>query len=333
MNQRTAFRRGLGARERRRGVPVAQTLCDDVLRGLALPQPALPPKYFYDERGAKLFERICELPEYYPTRTEIGILREHGQQMADGIGAHARIIEFGSGSGIKTRILLEHLDDPAAYVPIDIATRQLRDFANDLRTAFPGLNVMPVAGDYTARIHLPPPPAGTARTATFFPGSTIGNFEERDALAFLRQVRALCGEGGALLIGADMHKDPEILEAAYNDSEGVTAEFNLNLLHRINRECHADFPLDAFLHRAVYDEARMRIEMRLECVRGCTVHVPDPRTEDVTSFEFSEGDHILTEYSHKYTPDSFRAMAEQTGWTVAQRWTDERGWFGVWLLE
>jgi dimethylhistidine N-methyltransferase len=305
----------------------------DVLRGLAEKPRKLPPKYFYDARGADLFEQICELPEYYPTRTETRILEQYAPDMAAALGPRARIIEFGSGSGIKTRILLRHLEDPASYIPVDISAGQLHRFAGELRQEFPSLRVEPVAGDYTGSIPLPPPPPGARRTVAFFPGSTIGNFEEADAVAFLRHVRSLCGPGGALLIGADLHKDIGILEPAYNDASGVTAEFNLNVLRRINRECGADFPLDAFAHHAPYDTSRMRIEMRLVCTQRCIVNVPvDAGGTDTATFGFRPGDHIVTEYSHKYTPDSFRSLARRSGWTAQRAWTDDDDLFSVWLL-
>ncbi|NJD10764.1 MAG: L-histidine N(alpha)-methyltransferase [Gemmatimonadetes bacterium] len=293
----------------------------------------LPPKYFYDERGAGLFERICELPEYYLTRVETGILAERAGEIAAAIGPNACVIEFGSGSGRKTRILLGQLDRPAAYVPIDISGAQLAQFARELRTEFPALPVLPVAADYTVAPILPAGMPAPRRTVAFFPGSSIGNLDAAAAEQFLRRVRDLCGESGALLVGADLHKDPATLELAYNDPQGVTAAFNLNLLARINRECGADFPLDAFAHRAVYDRRRQRIEMRLVCGRGCEVHVPlDGAASPHATFAFGAGDYLITEHSHKYTRESFAALAARSGWSVRACWTDAEAWFSVWLL-
>jgi L-histidine Nalpha-methyltransferase len=311
----------------------AEDLRADVLRGLAAPQRKIPPKYFYDEQGARLFERICRLPEYYPTRTEMRILEEHGAAIAAEVGPSARIVEFGSGSGDKTKILLRHLAQPASYVPIDISAEQLYEFADELRSEFTGLRVQPLAGDYSADISLPDAVPGTARTVGFFPGSTIGNFEVAEAERFLQRARELCGPGSAFIVGADLHKDAAVLERAYNDAEGVTAEFNLNLLRRINRECGADFPLDAFSHRAIYDEQLMRIEMHLVCMAGCVVHVPYGRGRPgAAAFRFEPGEYILTEYSHKYTPDSFTDLAASGGWSVHGFWTDAENRFSVWLL-
>jgi dimethylhistidine N-methyltransferase len=307
-------------------------LLHDVIHGLDPRVRKLPPKYFYDDAGARLFERICELDEYYPTRTELSILRQHAPDIAATIGPRARIVELGSGSGIKTRLLLQHLIEPVVYVPIDIADTQLQRFASELRLEFPELAVEPVAADYTQRVSLPDAPAGTTRTIAFFPGSTIGNFEAAEAADFLLRLRRLCGTDGGLILGTDMHKDVRVLHAAYNDAQGVTAAFNLNLLHRINRELGANFDPDAFAHDAVYDEQHKRIEMRLVCVRECSVRVPRPGDDDA-AFSFQPGEFIVTEYSHKYTEQSVRQLAERTGWRVDRRWTDANQWFSVWLLE
>jgi len=307
------------------------SLYDDVRRGLTAQPRLLPPKYFYDDRGALLFERIMELEEYYPTRTELGILQRHVAEMAALIGPHARIIEFGSGSGAKTRILLEHLEQPTSYLPIDIARSQLLAFAGSVARLFPTLDVLPVWADYTAPVALPPRD-DARRTVTFFPGSTIGNFEPAEAEAFLRRVWQLSGPGGQLLMGADLHKDQAVLERAYNDAAGVTAAFNLNVLARINRECGTNFDLARFRHLAFYDQERQRIEMRLVCTRACTVVIPGRGLARALRIEFTVGDYITTEYSHKYTPAGMARLAERTGWRVEQVWTDEQCWFGVWLL-
>src|SRR5512146_142426 len=242
--------------------PAPESLYDDVRAGLSRLPRSLPCKYFYDEAGAELFDRITQLEAYYPTRTELSILRRHLPEIADLIGPAARLVEFGSGSGLKTRLLLRPLRAPAAYVPVDISRVQLREFALSLAGEFPRLDVRPICADYTANWAIPSLMAA-ARTVAFFPGSTIGNFEVDEAAAFLARVRSLCGPGGALLIGVDLAKDRATIERAYDDPEGVTAAFNLNLLHRINRECGADFDLDAFRHHAFYDESQQRIEMQL----------------------------------------------------------------------
>lgn len=313
--------------------PAPDRLLDDVLHGLSLPQKKLPPKYFYDAVGARLFERICELDAYYPTRTEIGILEREGAEIAAALGPHVRLVEFGSGSGIKTRLLLERLDRPAAYMPIDISRQQLAEFALSVAAAFPRLEVAPVCADYTSAWQLPRAGTDAARTVVFFPGSTIGNFEVPEAEQFLRRTAALCGEQGGLLVGVDLKKPPSIVERAYNDPEGVTAEFNLNLLRRINREAPADFDLAAFAHHAPYDAEAGRIEMRLVSRHAQTVEIG--RGADgapLLRADFAAGEHIVTEYSHKYAPDEFAALAARAGWQVQRRWTDEREWFGVFLL-
>jgi L-histidine Nalpha-methyltransferase len=256
-------------------------MCAEVADGLRLSPPKLSPKFFYDERGARLFDEITRLDAYYPTRTELAILRAHLPAIATRISRRARIVEFGSGSGLKTRALLRALEQPAEYVAVDIAERQLRDFAASLRREFPALHVRPVCADYTQHWTLPGAGVTGERTVAFFPGSTIGNFEERDALAFLRRAHHLVGAGGGLLIGADLHKDTATLELAYNDPEGVTADFNLNVLTRLNRDCGTDFDVDAFSHLATYDRARRRIESRLPTRRlhhhRVLAQVHDPR--------------------------------------------------------
>ena len=311
--------------------PPPERLREDVVRGLSLRPRKLPPKYFYDERGAVLFERITRLEAYYPTRTELGILDRRVGEMAEAIGPGARVVEFGSGSGRKTRILLRRLEDPVAYLPVDISRAQLLQFALSVADEFPSLEVLPVCADYTAEWVLPPREREARRNVAFFPGSTIGNFERHEARSFLARVARLCGPGGALLIGADLHKERSVLERAYDDPEGVTAAFNLNLLARINRECGADFDPAAFRHHAFYDEARRRVEMRLVAQRDLEVTMPCPSSGPIR-FPFAAGDFITTEYSHKYTREDFGALAAEGGWRVERVWTDEREWFGVWLL-
>jgi L-histidine Nalpha-methyltransferase len=301
----------------------------DVLKGLQPGVRKLSPKYFYDDVGARLFEEITTLAEYYPTRVETGILQERAGEMAHAAGPGVRLVEFGSGSGEKTRILLRHLEAPQSYVPVDIAAAQLRAFAASLQGEFPGLRVQPLVADYTRSLQLPAAPAAR-RTVAFFPGSTIGNFEADEAAAFLGRVAGMTGAGGGMLLGTDMHKPKAVLEAAYNDARGVTAAFNLNVLARMNAELGADFDLSEWRHHALYDEARRRIEMRLVAERDVVVTVPVGGGR--ARFRFRAGEWITTEYSHKYTPDAVRHLAARTGWQVEQLWTDEQGWFGVWYL-
>lgn len=307
--------------------PSGDHLCEDALAGLTGPEKTLPPKYFYDERGAELFDRICSLDAYYPTRTELGILRENIGEIAAGVGPRARLVEFGSGSGLKTRLLLEHLDDLAGYVPIDISRAQLVEFALSVSEQFPALPVAAVCADYTEGFDLPPLHDGERRTVAFFPGSTIGNLIPEEARKFLERVGRLCGPGGGLLIGVDLRKNPAVIERAYNDPQGVTAEFNLNLLTRINRECGADFDLAAFRHQAVFDEEHGRIEMRLVSTGRQTVRLPG--TDGV---HFERCEHITTEFSYKYRPGDFAALVQEAGWSVERHWTDSKQWFAVVLL-
>jgi dimethylhistidine N-methyltransferase len=313
--------------------PTPAHLLDDVLAGLVGSVKKLPPKFFYDERGARLFERICELEEYYPTRTEVGILRRHIGEIARALGTGFRLVEFGSGSGLKTHILLENLRRLKSYIPVDISRDQLVHYALSVAEEFPDLEVVPVCADYTAEWALPDPVGPLPRTVAFFPGSTIGNFEPADAETFLARVGRLCGEGGGLLIGVDLKKDSTVIERAYNDAAGVTAAFNLNLLERINRECGADFDPAGFEHYAPYDEAKGRIEMRLVSGTAQTVRIGgDASGGPLLSVNFAPGEYIVTEYSHKYEPDEFSALAARGGWGMERVWTDEQGWFAVFLL-
>jgi dimethylhistidine N-methyltransferase len=306
--------------------PTADDVAGEVLRGLASPDKTLPCKLFYDARGSELFEQICTLDEYYPTRTELGILQEYGRQMAALIGPRVRLAELGSGSSTKTRLLLDRLADPAAYVPIDISRVQLLEAATALAADYPDLPVLAVCADYTQPFELPEPPTPAARTVAFFPGSTIGNLEPPDAARFLRRIAKWCGRGGGLLLGVDLKKDRAILEPAYDDSRGVTAAFNLNLLERINRELGADFQLDGFRHRAVYNDDRGRIEMHLDSLRPQTVHLLG---HDV---HFAEGETIDTEHSYKYDVEVFERLAGRTGFEMVRVWTDPRRLFGVLYL-
>jgi dimethylhistidine N-methyltransferase len=299
---------------------------EDVLDGLARRPRELPCKYFYDAAGSALFERICELDEYYPTRTELAILEAHAGEMAELLGERCLVIEPGSGSGCKTRLLLERLRRPAGYVPVDISAAPLRSLALELAREHPGLEVLPVCADYTAGPPLPLPQARALRRVVFFPGSTIGNLHPHETLAFLKQTAALCGRGGGLLVGVDLPKARAVLERAYDDAQGVTARFNRNLLQRIDRELGADFDPDAFRHRALWCRARSRVEMHLVAERGQTIHLAGRR------FEIEPGESIRTECSYKWSLRAFRSLASAAGWRVRRVWTDSRRWFSVQYL-
>ena len=303
--------------------PAASDFLAEALAGLGSSPRTLPSKFFYDETGSDLFLKIAELPEYYVTRTETEILRRHAPKMAASIGAHAELVGFGTGAGIKTRMLLEQLEDPIAYVPVDISKQRLFESAEALSLAMPHLEILPVCADYLQSIHLPKPARTPEHIAVYFPGSTIGNLEPEMARDFLRRVCRLCGHSGGLIIGVDLQKPRAVLEAAYNDSAGVTAAFNLNLLVRANRELGADFDLSTWQHRAVYDQTLGRIEMHLVSRREQTVHLGG------RDFHFLDGENIITEYSYKHTPEGFAALAASAGFRLARTWTDARNWFAV----
>lgn len=304
-------------------LPESDCFLDEVLSGLARPQKTLPPKYFYDARGCELFDKICTLPEYYPTRTELAIMREHAAAMAKFLGADCQLIEFGSGSSTKTRILIEQLQPPL-YVPIDIAGEAIRAAAGGLAEAFPWLNINGVCADYTRPLTLPEfVGVPIRRKAVYFPGSTIGNFTPDEAVEFLQLARRMVGSGGALLIGVDLKKDKAVLDAAYDDAAGVTAAFNLNLLARINRELKGDFQLRRFRHKAFYDEGKGRIEMHLESRASQFVHIGSER------FRFGVGETIHTEISCKYGVEEFQATAQRAGFAPAQTWIDAASLFSV----
>lgn len=295
----------------------------EIMSGLKGRQKFLPAKLFYDERGSQLFDRICDLPEYYPTRTELGIMRACVEKLSHLIGPRASLIEFGSGSSLKTRILLEHLEDLAAYVPVDISRDHLFAAAGGVALDFPHIEVLPVAVDFTQPFPLPTPRVAPLRNLVYFPGSTIGNFTPDEAHHLLRVMHQEAGRDGALLIGVDLQKDRQTLERAYDDAEGVTAEFNLNMLRRINREFGADFDLDKFEHRAVYREDLGRIEMHL--VSTIEQHVSLARVR----VPLGRGEVIVTEYSHKYTVAGFAEMASRAGFAVEEVWVDPDGLFSV----
>ena len=296
---------------------------DEVLRGLSETPRKLPCKFFYDEHGAQLFQKICELPEYYITRTEIEILRLHGAEMAKALGPQIELIGLGTGAGTKTRILLEELREPAVYVPIDISKEQLEKSCARFRKMFPALQILPVAADYLEPFELPLPRKLSSRSVIYFPGSTIGNFEPDSAGEFLTRLADLAGDEGGLLIGVDLQKDRHMLEAAYNDSAGVTAQFNKNLLTRINRELGGDFDLAHWQHYAVYNPAEGRIELYLISEIDQMVKIGG------NAFRFRAGEKILTEYSYKHTIGGFITLARQAGFRFEQIWTDDASWFGV----
>ncbi|MEO0998303.1 MAG: L-histidine N(alpha)-methyltransferase [Pseudomonadota bacterium] len=300
---------------------------DEIIEGLARPQKMISPKFFYDQRGSQLFDAITELPEYYPTRTELTIMRDNIRAIADAVGPEASLIEFGSGSSRKVRLLLEHLERLAAYVPVDISTEHLVEAADALAADFPNVEILPVAADFTREFDLPSPKIPPRRNVVYFPGSTIGNFQPDAALSLLKVMRAEAKLGGALLIGVDLKKPVAVLERAYNDSAGVTAEFNLNMLRHLNREFDADFDLAQFEHRAIYNEALGRIEMHLVSRRGQTVSIGGER------FGFEPGEWILSECSHKYTPSEFAELAARAMFKVADVWVDADELFSVQYCE
>ena len=307
--------------------PTQEGFRAEVLDGLRRPQRHLPCKYFYDERGCELFDQICELDDYYLTRTELTIMHGCAREMAEALGPQCAIIELGSGSSTKTRILLDHLVDPVAYMPVDIASEYLERSADELRTRYAGLEVLPVCVDFVARFDLPETQRPARRRAVYFPGSTIGNFEPDPAERLLKRIAVLAGPGGAALLGIDLEKDTSVLEAAYNDRQGVTAEFNLNLLRRINRELGADFHLERFRHEARYNSEKQRIEIYVVSTAEQTVTIDSER------FHFRAGEEICTEYSHKYDLDQFAHVASRCGLRAQQVWTDQQHYFGVLYLE
>ncbi len=306
------------------GVPPASSdFLSDVIAGLSSEPRTLPCKYFYDERGAALFQKICELPEYYITRTEIDILDRHRAEIAAHLGAQINLIGLGTGSGTKTRILIEALEKPAVYIPVDISEKQLRKSAALFRKIFPDLEILPVCADYLQPVTLPSTRRKPARNVVYFPGSTIGNFEPSEATEFLRRIANVCCRGGALLIGVDLRKDQDVIEAAYNDSAGVTAQFNLNLLARANRELGGDFDLQHWQHHAIYNPDAGRIEMYLISQIDQAAQIADH------TFRFRSGEKIITEFSYKYAREGFAALARDAGFEFQKMWTDDARLFGV----
>jgi dimethylhistidine N-methyltransferase len=306
--------------------PSEESFRSAVLAGLAQQPKDLPCKLFYDARGSALFEAICELPEYYLTRTEIGILEANAGDIAARIGPNCRLVELGSGASRKVRILLQALDRPAAYTPVDISRDQLRVAAGQLAADFPMVTVVAVCADYTRPFELPPLQGPAGKTVGFFPGSTIGNFEPEGVVAFLKHCARLLGRGGEMLIGADLKKSPDILNAAYNDSAGLNAAFNLNLLHRIKNELGGDLDIDRFAHVAFYNEREGRVELYVKSLVEQTIGIGGRR------FRCTAGELIHTENSYKYAIAEFQALAARAGFRPAATWTDPEALFSVHYL-
>src|ERR1700680_2510684 len=302
----------------------ASAFADEVIGDLSQHPKRLSPKYFYDAIGSELFEQITLLPEYYPTRTELSILRDRGRAISAVVPKGAALVEFGAGATTKVRLLLKECAF-GAYVPVDISGDFLKAQADALRQDFPTLDVYPVTADFTAPFALPEPIAGMPKVG-FFPGSTLGNFEPHEACGFLRSARNILGQDAQMVIGVDLEKDERVLYEAYNDKAGVTARFNLNVLHRINRELGGNFDLSGFRHRAIYNRERHRIEMHLISRRAQTVRVLG------RSFSFRAGETIHTESSYKYSLERFTALARGSGWTPRESWTDAASMFSVHAL-
>lgn len=306
--------------------PAAGSFAEEVRRGLSAPRKALSPKWLYDARGSALYELITEQPEYYLPATEASIMARYADEIASAIGPEALVFEYGAGSAQKTVRLLETLERPAGYAPVDISPEFLGAAALAIRERFPGVVVRPVVADFTASVPLPIGDLACARRISFFPGSTIGNFDPPEAQGLLRRMAGDAGPGGALLLGVDLRKAPEILIPAYDDAKGITAAFDLNLLDRMNRELGGDFRVKAFRHRAVWNAELSRVEMHLVALGAQVVHVAG------ATFTFRDGETIHTESSYKWDPGEFDALCEGAGWRPVRTWTDERAWFAVKLF-
>ena len=303
------------------GETAALNFRKDVLAGLSRPQKSLPPKYFYDAAGSRLFERICRLREYYPTRTELSITKKNLRDIARFAGTGCALLEYGSGESLKTRLLIRALR-PSVYMPVDISAAALRAAAKRLVRDFPGLGVVAITADFSQPLAIPAY-RGSARRVVYFPGSTIGNLTHEEAHAFLKMTRGQVGPRGAMLVGVDLKKDANVLHAAYNDAQGVTAAFNLNLLARINRELGADFQPSRFRHQAFYDPIMGRVEMHLESLDSQLVHIAGRR------FEFAPGETLHTEFSCKYSIAEFQELGKRAGFTPEKVWTDPEQLFSV----
>ena len=306
--------------------PAASEFLRDALVGLAASPRTLPCKYFYDARGGALFRAICELPEYYITRAELEILASDSDEIAALVGPRCQLVGLGTGGGRKTRTLLGQLADPVAYVPVDVDSTALAASAAQLSHTFPTLEVLPLCADFVQAFVVPQPSREPDRVVLYFPGSTIGNLEPQPACRLLERLTKICGPGGGLLIGVDLQKDPAIIERAYNDAAGVTAEFNLNLLVRANRELGANFDVAQWQHRAIYNELDGRIEMHLVSAAQQTVRLGD------RTFEFEEGEKIITEFSYKHSRNGFIGLARSAGFEFQRLWTDRQQLFGLFYL-
>ena len=306
------------------GQDAERRLADDVLDGLTKPFKEIPPKHFYDSRGSELFERICELPEYYPTRAETAILRDRAVEITAEAGFPTELVELGSGSTLKARMLLDAMSEPERYVPVDVSERMVREAAGELVDDYPGLDVHGVVGDFERHLGEVPDPDGGGRLVALL-GGTIGNFPPGSRRRLLRDVRAMLGDGDTFLLGADLVKDPAVIEAAYNDSAGVTAQFNLNVLHVMNRELNADFPVEAFEHVAFFDRRREWVEMRLRARRACTAYVADLGLQ----VEFQAGEELRTEISAKFTRQRLERDFRAAGMELARLWTDRDDLFAL----
>ncbi|RPD85368.1 L-histidine N(alpha)-methyltransferase [Luteimonas sp. 100069] len=306
--------------------PKPDDIAADAINGLSRTPKSLPSKYFYDAEGSRLFEAITRQPEYYLTQVELALMESRMPSVAAAVGSGAHVVEFGSGSGRKTELLLEGLEAPVAYTPIEISRTALMDSVTRLGQQFPEVEMLPVCADFTGPVPLPPASRHVQRTLVFFPGSTLGNFFEGDAVRLLASMRGTMGENGRALIGIDLDKDAAVLDAAYNDRAGVTAAFTLNLLARLNREIGSDFDLDGFGHRAAYSRERMRIETALVSTRAQSVRIGERR------FDFAQGEAIEVEISQKYTDASFAALTVQAGLEVIDGWNDAEDRFGLRLL-
>ncbi len=306
--------------------PSADDIAGDVLRGLSATPKRLPSKYFYDRRGSELFEAITRQPEYYPTRIELEMLATLGTAIAAEVGPRAHVVEYGSGSGRKTRLLLDALEDPVAYTPIEISRAALTASAERLDREFGDVEILPVLADFTRAVPLPAPSRPADSALVFFPGSTLGNFSHEESVRLLAAMRDTMGANGAALLGLDLEKDPAVIEAAYNDAAGVTAEFTLNLLHRLNRDLGSDFDVAGFAHRARYLGDEGRILTTLESLRDQEVTVEGRR------FAFARGEHMQVEQSRKYTDARIAALAAEAGLRVVAAWNDGCDWFGLRLL-
>lgn len=323
-DQRDRRSRRLGGHRFVGGELAAVNFRKDVLEGLARPQKALPPKYFYDAAGSQLFEKICRLREYYPTRVELAITKENLRGIARFAGKRCALLEYGSGESLKTRLLIDALE-PSVYMPVDISADALRAAAKRLAREFPKLGIVAITADFSHPLNIPAY-RGKARRVVYFPGSTIGNLRRDEAEAFLRMTRGQVGPNGAMLVGVDLKKDPNVLHAAYNDAKGVTAAFNLNLIARINRELGGDFDVRRFSHYAFYNPMAGRIEMHLVAREAHEVNIGNYR------FSFYRGESIHTENSYKYSVHEFEALASNAGFKASKLWTDARRWFGVFGL-